>query len=187
MRHVYRTKQEAEQHEIRPEARNATPQQQQETEAHQGKLALEGGRGEALTKAQTLPPDTAAAPSSGRGDTPVDSTPTPPPPEPSKPGWRVAWDPVVGEWNALVERARQSGTLAFYTGGYAGLIPRIRALVENPDIPSEWRLSLTPTLRYHERHLAVRERVEGFHAAADRHMERRHALQDAAGRCPTQC
>ena len=102
-----------------------------------GQAGARGRRGEALTKAQTLPPDTAAAPSSGRGDTPVDSTPTPPPPEPSKPGWRVAWDPVVGEWNALVERARQSGTLAFYTGGYAGLIPRIRALVETPDIPSD--------------------------------------------------
>ena len=181
MRHVYRTKQEAEQHEIRPEARNATPQQQ-ETEARQGELALEGGRGKASAKARTLAPDTAAAPAPDRGETPVESAAAPPlpEPEPPKPDWREAWDPVIHEWNALVQRARQSGMLAFHSGGYAGLIPRIRALAENPDIPSERRESLIPTLRRHERHLAARERVEDFLAAADRHTERRHALRDAA-------
>ena len=181
MRHVYRTKQEAEQHEIRPEARNATPQQQ-ETEARQGELALEGGRGKASAKARTLAPDTAAAPAPDRGETPVESAAAPPlpEPEPPKPDWREAWDPVIHEWNALVQRARQSGMLAFHSGGYAGLIPRIRALAENPDIPSERRESLIPTLRRHERHLAARERVEDFLAAADRHIERRHALRDAA-------
>ena len=38
-------------------------------------------------------------------------------PEPPKPDWRSAWEPVIGEWNALIDRARQSGTIAFYTEG----------------------------------------------------------------------
>ena len=81
---------------------------------------------------------------------------------------------------ALNERARQSGTLSFYTRGYAELIPRIRALADNPDIPSARREPIIRTLQYHERHLAARKTVEDFLAAADRHMERHHALRNAA-------
>ena len=36
------------------------------------------------------------------------------------------------------------------------------------------------TLQYHELHLAARKKVDDFLAAADRHMETRHALRDAA-------
>ena len=87
---------------------------------------------------------------------------------------------MVREWNALVERARQSGSLSFYTGGYVELIPRIRALTENPDIPSERREPLVRALRYHERHLAAWKKVEDFLAAADRHKDRRSTLRDTA-------
>ena len=161
MRAVHRTKREAERQDLALETR-------------QGELALEGGRGQAPA------PDTAATPSPDRAQTSVESATTPPPPEPPKPDWQAAWDPVIREWNALVEGARRSGTLAFYTGGYAELIPRIRALAENPDIPSECRDSLIPTLRYHERHAAARKKVEVFLAAADRHIDRRGALLDTA-------
>ncbi len=169
MRQLHRGRREARREDLDPRMR-------------QGELALEGGRGEAPAKARTLAPDTAAAPAPDRGETSVESAVTPPPPkpEPPKPDWRAAWDPVIREWNALLKRARQSGTLAFYTGGYAGLIPRIRELSESSDIPSDSRESLIPTHRYHERHLAARKKVEDFLAGADRHMERRNALRNAS-------
>ena len=169
MRQAHRTKREAERQDLAPEAR-------------QGELALEGGRAEAPAKALTRPPDTAATPAPDRGETPVESALTPPPlrPEPPRPYWWPAYEPVAREWNALDERARQSGTLSFYTGGYAELIPRIRALAENPDIPSERRAPMIRALQYHERLLATRKKVEDFPAAADRHMERRDALREAA-------
>ena len=156
------------------EAENVTP------ELRQGELALEGGRGEAPAKAETVASDTAATPSPDRVKTPVESAHTPPPPEPPKPNWWPAYESAVRDWNALNERARQSGTLPFYARGYAELTPRIRGLAENPDIPDATREPMIRTLQYHERHLAVRKKVEDFLAAADRHMERRHALRDAA-------
>ena len=115
-------------------------------------------------------------------ETPVESAHTPPPPEPEppKPDWWPAYEGAVREWNALNERARQSGTLPFYAGGYAELIPRIRALAENPGIPAASRAPMIRTLQSHEHHLAARKKVEDFFAGADRHMARRDALRDAA-------
>ena len=101
-------------------------------------------------------------------------------PEPSKPDWRPAWEPVIGEWNALIDRARQSGTIAFYTKGYAGLIPRIRELAENPDVPDDRRESLDPILKSDEHHRATRKRIEDFLDTTERHMEKREALREAA-------
>ncbi len=101
-------------------------------------------------------------------------------PEPPKPDWRSAWEPVVGEWNALIDRARQSGTIAFYTAGYAELIPRIRELTENPDVPADRRESLVLALENRERHVAARKRVEQFVDDAHRHGNRRAALEEAA-------
>ena len=104
----------------------------------------------------------------------------PPGPEPPKPDWRSAWEPVIGEWNALIDRARHSGTVAFYMKGYSELIPRIRALTENPDVPADRRESLVPLLESHERHLTGRKRVEDFLDAAERHRHRRNALKESS-------
>ena len=104
----------------------------------------------------------------------------PPAPEPTKPDWLSTWEPVIGEWNALIDRARQSGTIAFYTEGYAALIPRIRELSENPDVPADRRESLVPLLEDHERQVAARKRVEDFLDAAGRHGNRRNALEKSA-------
>ena len=155
MRQVHRTRREAEGESLASETR-------------QGELTLEGGRGE--------------APSLDRVETPVESAHTPPPPkpEPPKPDWWPAYESAVREWNTLNKRARQSGTLPFYAGGYAELIPRIRALAENPDIPAASRAPMIRTLQGHEHHLAARKKVEDFLAGADRHMARRDALRDAA-------
>ena len=107
--------------------------------------------------------------------------PAPPAPEPPRPDWRSAWRPVIGEWNALIDRARQSGTIAFYMKGYAGLIPRIRELKENPDVPADRRESLVPLLENHARQVAARKRVEDFLDATGRHGNRRNALEESAG------
>ena len=101
-------------------------------------------------------------------------------PEPPKPNWRSAWQPVIGEWNALIDRARQSGTIAFYMTGYSELIPRIRELKENPDVPADRRESLVPLLENHERQVTVRKRVEDFLDATGRHGNRRNALEESA-------
>ena len=102
------------------------------------------------------------------------------PPSPPRPDWRPAYESTTREWKALRERARRSGTLAFYTQGYAELIPRIRALADNLDIPAETRAAVMRTLDDHERHTATRKAVEDFLAGADRHMDTRGALADAA-------
>ena len=104
----------------------------------------------------------------------------PPAPESPKPDWRSVWEPAVGEWNALIDRARRSGTIAFYTRGYAGLIPRIRELTENPDVPADRRESLDPILKNDERHRAARRRIEQFLDATGRHRDRRIALEEVA-------
>ena len=106
--------------------------------------------------------------------------PAPPAPELPKPDWRTAWEPVIGEWNALIDRARQSGTIAFYTEGYAPLIPRIRELSENPDVPADRRESLVPLLENHGRQVAARKRIEDFLDATGRHGNRRVDLEEAA-------
>ena len=105
---------------------------------------------------------------------------TPPVAELPKPDWRSAWEPVIGEWNALIDRARQSGTIAFYTEGYAALIPRIRELKENPDVPADRRESLVPLLENHGRQVAARKRIEDFLDATGRHGNRRVDLDEAA-------
>ena len=104
----------------------------------------------------------------------------PPAPEPPKPDWLSAWEPVIGEWNALIDRARQSGAIAFYMKGYSELIPRIRELTENPDTPADRRESLVPRLENHERRVKARKRVEDFLEAAKRHGHRRNALEESA-------
>ena len=104
----------------------------------------------------------------------------PPAPEPEKPDWRSAWEPVIGEWNALIDRARQSGMIAFHMKGYSELIPRIRELMENPDVPADRRESLVPLLENHGRQAAARKRVKDLLNATGRHGHRRVDLEEAA-------
>ena len=111
------------------------------------------------------------------------SAPSEPPsvPAPAPPAWRPAYEVLAREWNALCEGARQSGTLSFYSGGYADLIPRIRVLAENRDIPTETRAPMIQALENHERHVSTRKKAEHWLIAVERHMDRRDSLEDAAG------
>ena len=150
MRHVHRIKKEAEQ-----EAQQPKP------ELRQGELALEGGRAEAPRRADTVTRDTAGMQSSDRDaasaqyfDTvpPVEAEDYPwahaaaaqedvPPPrldqDPPKPDWHAPYEALWRDWSELIERVRQTGEPLFYAKGYIDMIPRIRELAENPDIPAE--------------------------------------------------
>ena len=60
-------------------------------------------------------------------------------PEPAKPAWYAPYEALRQDWNSLIEDGRQAGIPLFYAKGYMDIIPRIRALMENPDIPAKSR------------------------------------------------
>ena len=168
-------------------ARRETERQASPAETHEDVRPAHEGAVEAASLvppdySDSVPPPTdedhaearAGAAWEGRED------PAPPAPEPPKPDWRSAWEPVIGEWNALIDHARHSGTIAFYMKGYGGLIPRIRELMENPDVPADRRETLVPLLENHARQVAARKRVEDFLDATGRHGNRRVDLEEAA-------
>ena len=193
MRHVHRIKKEAEQ-----EAQHPKP------ELRQGELALEGGRAEAPRGADTVTRDTTGMQSPDRDgaaarhvDTvpPVEAEDYPwahaaaaqedvPPPrldqDPPKPDWMPAYEALRQDWNSLIEDARQAGISLFYAKGYMDIIPRIRELMENPDIPAKSRAPLIQVLENHQRYLSTRKHILDYPGEAERHMDARASLQDVA-------
>ena len=185
MRHVHRIKREAEQ-----EAQQPKP------ELRQGELALEGGRADTVTR------NTAGMQSSDRDAAPaqyVDTVPpgeaedypwahaaaaqkdVPPPDQDSpKPAWHAPYEALWRDWSELLERVRQTGEPLFYAKGYAAMIPRIQALVENPDIPAETRAPMIEALENHQRDLSARKHVEDCLDAAERHIGTHASLQRVA-------
>ena len=128
----------------------------------------------------SVPPPTDQDHAEARAETAREARESPAPSAPEPPDWLSAWEPVIREWNALIDRARQSGTTAFYVKGYSELIPRIRELTENPDVPADRRASLAPLLENHARQVAARKRVEDFLEATGRHGNQRFNLDEAA-------
>ena len=185
MRHVHRIKKEAEQ-----EAQQPKP------ELRQGELALEGGRADTVTR------NTAGMQSSDRDAAPaqyVDTVPpgeaedypwahaaaareeVPPPDQDSpKPAWHAPYEALWRDWSELLERVRQTGEPLFYAKGYIDMIPRIQALVENPDIPAETRAPMIEALENHQRDLSARKHVEDCLDAAERHIGTHASLQRVA-------
>ena len=188
MRHVHRMKKEAEQEP-----------QQPIPELRQGELALKGGRADTATR------DTAGMQSPDRAATPARHVDTIPPaeaedypwafaapaqedvpaPRPDRdrprPGWYAPCEALQRDWNELIERVQQTGEALFYAKGYADMIPRIRELTENPDIPAETRAPMIEALDNHHRDLSARQYVEDHLDAAERHMDTHASLQRVAG------
>ena len=102
-------------------------------------------------------------------------------PEPAKPAWMPAYEALRQDWNSLIEDARQTGIPLFYANGYIDIIPRIRGLMKNPDIPAKSRAPLIQVLENHQRYLSTRKHILGFPGEAERHMDARASLQDVAG------
>ena len=100
--------------------------------------------------------------------------------EPAKPAWMPAYEALRQDWNSLIEDARQTGTPSFYAKGYMDIIPRIRELMENPDIPAKSRAPLIQVLENHQRYLSTRKHILDYPGEAERHMEARASLQDVA-------
>ena len=193
MRHVHRIKREAEQ-----KAQHPKP------ELRQGELALEGGRAEAPRRADTVTRDTAGMQSSDRDAAParhLDTVPPveaedypwahaaaaqedvpPPDRDPPKPDWYAPHEASQRDWNELIERVQQTGEPLFYAKGYAAMIPRIRALAENPDIATETRAPMIETLENHQRDLSARQYVENYLDATERHMDTHASVQRIADR-----
>ena len=80
-------------------------------------------------------------------------------PEPVTPAWMPAYEALRQDWNSLIEDARQTGTPSFYAKGYMNMIPRIRELTENPDIPAKSRAPLIRVLENHQRYLSTRKHI----------------------------
>ena len=191
MRHVHRIKRELE--------REA---QQPKPELRQGELSLEGGRAEALRRADTATRDTARVQSPDRDAAPAQHFDTVPPVEaedypwalaaaaqddvpapdrdPPRPDWYAPYEVLQRDWNELIERVRQTGEPLFYAKEYVDMIPRIRELTENPDIPAETRAPMIEALENHQRDLSAQKYVEACLNAAERHMGTHASLQRVA-------
>ena len=101
-------------------------------------------------------------------------------PEPAEPAWMPAYEALRQNWNALIENARQTGIPSFYAKGYMDIIPRIRELTENPDIPAKSRAPLIRVLENHQRYLSTRKHILDYPGEAQRHMDARASLNDVA-------
>ena len=101
-------------------------------------------------------------------------------PEPAKPAWMPAYEALRQDWNSLIEDARQAGIPSFYAKGYMDIIPRIRELMENPDIPAKSRAPLIRVLENHQRYLSTRKHILDYPGEVERQMDARASLQDVA-------
>ena len=101
-------------------------------------------------------------------------------PEPAKPAWYAPYEALRQDWNCIIEDARQAGIPLFYANGYMDIIPRIRGLMENPDIPAKSRAPLIQVLENHQRYLSTRKHILNYPVEAERHMDARASLQDVA-------
>ena len=163
MRYVHRIKREAEQQGLEPERR-------------QGMLPLEGGAIEAAERAETEERNTIAAPTGVHADVAVPVRNV----EPAKPYWYAPYMALRQDWNAFIEGARQAGIMTFYAKGYADMIPRIRALAENPDVPAVTRVPMMQVLENHQRYLSTRKHIEDYLDQVDRHIEEHDSVESLA-------
>ena len=109
---------------------------------------------------------------------PVDTRETVEQPEPAEPAWLPAYEAMRQDWNSLIEDARQTGTPSFYAKGYMDIVPRIRELTENPDIPAKSRAPLIRVLENHQRYLSTRKHILDYPGEVERQMDARASLQD---------
>ena len=100
--------------------------------------------------------------------------------EPAKPYWYAPYMALRQDWNTFIKGARQAGILSFYAKGYADMIPRIRALAENPDVPAVTRTPMMQVLENHQRYLSTRKHIEDYLDQVDRHIEEHDSMESLA-------
>ena len=97
---------------------------------------------------------------------------------PVKPDWYASYEALRQDWNELVKMVRQTGEPLFYAKGYMDMIPRIRELMENPDIAAKPRAPLIQALENHQRYLSTRKHILDYPGEVQRHLDARASLQD---------
>ena len=110
---------------------------------------------------------------------PADTRDTVEQPEPAEPAWMPAYEALRQDWNNLIEDARQAGIPLFYAKGYMDIIPRIRELTENPDIPAKTRAPLIQVLENHQHYLSTRKHILDYPGEAERHVDSRVSFHDS--------
>ena len=109
---------------------------------------------------------------------PADTRETVEQPEPATQARTRAYEALRQDWNSLIEDARQAGIPLFYAKGYMDIIPRVRKLKENLDIPAKSRAPLIQVLENHQHYLSIRKQILQYPGEAERHMDSRASLQD---------
>ena len=92
-----------------------------------------------------------------------------------------AYEALRQDWNSLIEDARQAGIPLFYAKGYMNIIPRVRELMENGQIPARSQAPLIQVLENHQHYLSTRKHILDYPGEVERHMDGRAALQRDAG------
>ena len=111
---------------------------------------------------------------------PADTQETVEQPELATPLWMPAYEALRQGWNSVIEDARQTGIPLFYAKGYMDIIPRVRDLMENPDVPAKSRAPLIQVLENHQHYLSTRKHILDYPGEAQRHMDARTSLHDVA-------
>ena len=165
MRHVHRIKREAEQQGVEPEMRQGETASVTPAERIQPvRPRHDRAQSRAHPETANTPPVAAAVRDA----------------EPVKPYWYAPYMALRQDWNAFIEGARQAGILIFYAKGYADMIPRIRALAENPDVPAVTRAPMMQVLENHQRYLSTRKHIDDYLDQVDRHIEEHDSMESLA-------
>ena len=165
MRHVHRIKREAEQQGVEPEMRRGETASVTPAERIQ---PVRPRHDSAQSRAHPETPNTPPVAAAVRDAVPA------------KPYWYAPYMALRQDWNAFIEGARQAGLLIFYANGYADMIPRIRALAENPDVPAVTRAPMMQVLENHQRYLSTRKHIEDYLDQVDRHIEEHDSMESLA-------
>ena len=97
------------------------------------------------------------------------------------PDWRTFYKELQRDWNDLVARSQEPDLPLLLMDGYDGLIQRVRALSDHPDLSQRARSVIGELLAYHDDETVARETAEGYLAAAERHVEVHKVLEAQAG------
>ena len=130
----------------------------------------------------------AVAAASAAGPAPEESLPprtseaaAPGPEHEPPPDWRTLYRDLQRDWSDLVARSQEPDLPLLLVDGYDALVRRVRALADHPGLSDRARGVIDELLEYHDDETVARETVEGYLAAAERHVEVYKVLEAQAG------
>ncbi|MDE0386205.1 MAG: relaxase domain-containing protein [Defluviicoccus sp.] len=154
--------------------------QRQDAQREEAQIA-EAIAAEAVAAGVAVPADD-PAPEPLAPSRPIEADEIAPGPErDAPPDWRTLYRELQRDWNDLVARANRPDLPLLLMDGYDGLIQRVRALSDHPDLTERAHDVLAGLLDYHDDETAAQETAEGYLAAAERHVEVHKVLEAQAG------